>query len=165
MYEIGDYVVHMTGGVCKVEKIAPLEIASADKNRLYYYLSPETDAGSKVFVPTDNDSAMRKVMTSEEILELLDEIPNIGALEIENEKLRETRYKEAVKSCDLKNLTSLLKVLHERRTNRFNEGKRNTATDDRFYKAATEQFCSEVSFVLKKERSDTRKMLEEMLSL
>ena len=51
----------------------------------------------------------RKVITKQEADTLIREIPAIQAAWVENEKLRENVYKEAIKSCDLRELVKIIK--------------------------------------------------------
>lgn len=152
MFQIEEYVIHLTGGICQVRDIAPLEMAGADKSKNYYLLVPLKNPGSKVYVPVDNDSAMRRIYTKEEAQKLLDDIPHIARTDIENDKLRENKYKEVIKSSDLRELVGILKNLYVRKQKRINEGKKVTATDEKYSKIAEENLVSELSFVLGEER-------------
>ena len=91
------------------------------------------------YIPVDNaDKRMRKVITQDEAQAVLDRVPEIEALAVNNEKERETRYKEAVRSCEPDSVISLLKCLHIRNEQRAQAGKKSTAVDemcirDRYY--------------------------------
>lgn len=163
MFQIDDFVIHVTSGICQIIKIAPLEISGADKNRDYYYLIPVNAKGSKVFVPVDNDSAIRSVISSAEAEKLISDIPSIEELSIDNEKLREARYKEVIKSCDLRNLVSVIKNLYVRRMKRLEEGKKSTATDDKYFKIAEENLFSELAFALGKEKAEVKDIIAPVL--
>lgn len=163
MFQIDDYVIHITSGICQVTKIAPLEISGADRNRDYYYLVPLNSKGSKVFVPVDNDSAIRSVITSDEAQKLISDIPSIEELIIDNEKLREARYKEVIKSCDLRDLVGVIKNLSVRRMKRLEEGKKSTATDDKYFKIAEENLFSELAFALGKEKAELKEIVSTTL--
>lgn len=156
MFELNEYVTHISGGICQIKEITTLSIPGADKNRKYYVLMPVRGNGSTVYVPVDNDAAMRKIVTEDEALKLIDEIPGIKEMTIENEKLRETTYREAIKSCDLRNLVSVLKNLYVRRTKRIEEGKKTTATDDKYFKIAEDNLYSELAFVLGRDKKEMR---------
>ena len=156
MFHIDEYVMHVTGGICQVKGISPLEISGADKNRKYYLLVPIRDKSGKVYVPVDNDAAVRKVITDDEARELIEEIPALEEIDIENDKLREAKYKEAIKGCDPKDLVKVLKNLNNRRIKRIREGKKTTATDDKYFKLAEDNLLNELAFVLKKEKSEMR---------
>ena len=163
MFHIDEYVMHVTGGICQVKGIAPLEISGADRNRNYYLLVPIRDKSGKVYVPVDNDLAVRKVITDSEARELIDEIPSIEEIEIDNDKLREARYKEAIKGCDPKDLVKVLKNLSTRRNKRIREGKKTTATDDKYYKIAEDNLLNELAFVLGKEKNEMRVLVNKRI--
>lgn len=154
MFSLDDYVIHTTGGICQIKNIAPLDIPGADKDRAYYLLNPIKNRASKVFVPVDNASAIRPVMTSDEAWKLIDDIPSIEELEVETDKVREAKYKEAIKSCDCRELVKIIKNLQSRRLKRLSEGKKTTATDDKYFKIAEENLFSELAFATGKERTE-----------
>ena len=159
MFHIDEYVMHATGGICQVKDISPLEISGADKNRNYYLLVPIRDKSGKVYVPVDNDVAVRKVISGDEARNLIDEIPSIESFEIDNDKLREARYKEAIKGCNPKDLVKVLKNLNSRRNKRIREGKKTTATDDKYFKLAEDNLPNELAFALGREKSEMRSLV------
>lgn len=159
MINVNEFVVHATGGICQVQRIAPLDMPGADKNRDYYFLVPLKERGSRVFVPVDNSAAIRRVMTDKEAWELIEAIPDIEEMQVENDKLREAAYKEAIKSCDLRELIKIIKNLYTRRNKRLEEGKKTTATDDKYFKIAEENLCSELAFALGKDRIETHELI------
>jgi len=165
MFNIDEYVVHITGGICKVTSIDSLDIPGADKSKKYYFLVPIKAVGSKVYVPVDNDSAIRPITTSDEAIKLIDDIPTIEELTIENDRFREAKYKEVIKSCDLHELISVLKNLYFRRLQRISEGKKNTATDDKYFKIAEENLLSELSFVLHKNRDEVKTLVADKITV
>lgn len=161
MFELNDFVVHTTGGICQIVEIAPLNMPGADKNRKYYFLNPVKEKGSKVFVPVDNSAAIRKVMTSDEANKLIADIPSIEEMFIDNDKIRETKYKEAIKSCDLRELVKIIKNLHTRRAQRFAEGKKITAVDDKYTKIAEDNLINEIAFVLNRDKKEAQEIVFE----
>ena len=101
MFKIGEYVVHGRNGVCKIDDITKLEISGADKDKLYYVLVPMKSEQSKVFYPVDNNRVtMRSVISKDQAEDIVNEIKSIEPLWINNERLREAKYKEAISSCD-----------------------------------------------------------------
>ena len=78
MFEIGDFVVKANSGICKIEDIGHLDISSANKDRLYFYLNPIGEANSRLYVPVDKaDAGLRKVVTEEEAWEIIEKIPEV----------------------------------------------------------------------------------------
>lgn len=155
MFSINEFVIHPTGGICKVTDIAPLEINGADKEKKYYFLASLRNNGGKVYVPVaSGDGVIRKVMSDSEAWELIDEIPEIEEAVIDNEKLRENCYKEAIKSCDCRELVKILKNLRSRKEQRLAQGKKNTATDEKYYKIAEDNLFSELAFAIGRDKCE-----------
>ena len=73
-----------------------------DKDRLYYTDS-FGETGSTVFAPVDSQKIpMRKIISKEEALLLIEEMKEIAVLGITEERKREETYKNALKTCDCK---------------------------------------------------------------
>lgn len=149
MFRKGEYVVYGTKGVCYVQDIAHVDIPGADKDRLYYILSPAQSKNGTVYLPTDSQKAViRRVMSQSEARQLLEDIPVVENLRVEDEKKREERYKEAMKSCSSRMWVSMIKTLNERKNERIAAGKKITALDERYLRAAKQELCVELSIVL-----------------
>lgn len=161
MFKVGEYIVHGRNGVCRVEDITQLDISGADKNQLYYILIPVKAPESKIFFPTDSDKVvMRLVVSKNEAKSIVEKIAEIKPLQIENEKLREALYKEAISSCDLMQLIGLIKALNERNRERMEQGKKATYVDDKYLKEAKDNLYDELSVALEREREEVEKFME-----
>ncbi len=149
MFETGKYVVYRNKGVCCIREIAHLDIPGTDPERLYYILNPVSNSNARLYLPIDCDESMvRPVMSRSEASALIDEIPEIGLLEVTDEKKREAVYKEAMKSCDCRRLVSVIKTLYQRRDERLANGKKVTVLDDRYLRAAEHELYDELSIAL-----------------
>lgn len=95
-----------------------------------------------------NKSIMRKVLTKEEAYELLDGIKTIDKLWVSDEKQRESRYREALKTCDCKAWIGIIKTLYVRKKDRMVRGKRLTEVDERYMKKAKENLQGELAITL-----------------
>jgi len=164
VYEIGDYVIKANNGVCRVEDILHLDLPNADKNRLYYLLIPLENKNSKVYVPTDMaQDSLRRALTKEQAWEVIQKIPEVEAAWIANDKLREQAYKEAIRSCSPIALISIIKNLYLRRKQRSEQGKKSTATDERYFKLAEDNLYAELAFALGKGKNDMRKIIADSI--
>lgn len=149
MFETGDYVIYGSTGICKVMGVTTMNMDGIPKDRLYYVLRPNGKQDGTIYTPVDNKKlVIRKVMSKEEAEQLINDIPNIEALEIENDKLREEKYKECLKSCDNREIIRIIKTIYLRRMNRLRHGKKGTSTDERYLKAAEDGLYSELSMQL-----------------
>lgn len=149
MFEKGEYVVYGSKGVCQVKDISHVDIPGADSERLYYILYPVQSNGGTVYLPTDSQKAViRRVMTREEADQLIADIPEIEQLPVSNDKNREAEYKNAMRSCNTRAWVSILKALHLRKKERTEAGKKVTALDERYMRAAENELYGELSVAL-----------------
>ena len=164
MYQIGEYVVYGTRGVCLVQDIRHVDMPGAPAERMYYILQPMQDKGATVYLPTDNDKAViRHIMDGDEARELVDDIPDIGGLDIPDDKKREVTYKEAMKSCDSRTWVRMIRTLSLRRESRLALGKKVTTLDERFFKAAMGALGDELSIALEISPEEAEDMIQEAI--
>ena len=162
MIHIGDYVVKMNEGVCRVDSELLLDSYQDKKQIPYYLLLPVANDRMRVYVPVAEEySDLRLVMNKNEARKLIQEINGIEATEVSNDKLREQIYKDALKSLDPKRLVGILKCMHDRGEERMKQGKKKTAVDDRYQKLAETQLCQELAFALEKKPDEIHDILLE----
>ena len=160
-YQIGDCIVKVDVGLCRVSDIVHLN-GFGTENKLYYLLLPFSDEKTKIYVPLDRDNTnIRKAVNSDEALKIIKGIPQIKQIHIENEKQREQRYKEAIMSCKPEMWISMIKTMYLRKQSRNMQGKKNTAMDERYFKLAEELLYSELAFALGREKTEIRNLIAE----
>ena len=161
MFKVGDYIVHGRNGVCKVVDITHLDMSGVDKDQLYYALVPMKSEDSKIFYPVDSDKVvMRSVVTKDQAKDLVSEIKDIEPMRIENDRQREAKYKEALVSCDCKQLICITKTMYARNKERTAQGKRLTYLDDRYLKEAKQNLNDEFSIALGIEPREVEKYIK-----
>jgi len=166
MFEKGGYMVYGTTGVCVIEDITSLDMKGAADERLYYVLSPCFQKGSRIFTPVDNAKVpTRAVMSKEEASMLVDEIPRIEELGEKNDKQREQRYKEAIRSCDPREWIRIMKTSYLRQEERRAQGKKATMVDERYLHSAEDHLCSELAIALDMTREEVRPYIRERMKV
>ena len=166
MFKIGDHVVYGSKGVCTVADITQMKMPGADKERPYYVLHPVWDEGARVYLPADSEKAViRKVITEEEGKQLLGEIPQIACLEVAEDKKREQDYKDAMRTCDCKMLVSLIKTLATRKEERIAAGKKDTALDERYLRAAEHELYDELAVALNQPKDEVTETVRSILGI
>ncbi len=149
LFEKGEYIVYGMTGVCRVSDITEMDMDGISKGKPYYVLEPLGVRGSRIITPVEgNKNVMRRIMTSEEAYALIDGIQEIEELWITDDKQRETRYKEALKTCDCRKWIGVIKALYLRKQDRLSRGKRMTEVDERYMKKAKENLYGELSIPL-----------------
>ena len=167
MFKVGDLIVYGNTGVCTVEKIGRPDLSGISDDKEYYTLLPYYSRNSRIFTPCDNDKVvMRPIMSKKEAEKLLREIPKIEILVITDEKKREECYKETMKTCDCREFVSILKTIYNRKKTRLAEGKKVTASDERYYNMAEDKLFGEMAIALGLEKSQMKtKIKDNMLEV
>ena len=148
IFEKGSYVVYGINGICKVEDIRTLNIDGIPKDRLYYVLIPTQRKESEIFTPVHNQKVqMRKILNKQEAEQLIDQIPEVKTLWIQNEREREQCYKQYLRTCDCMDCVRIIKTLYLRKRDRLVQGKKVTAVDERYLKMAEENLYAELALV------------------
>lgn len=149
MYNVGEFVVYGNSGICEIKEIAELSDKGMPAGKLYYFMVPIDDKNAKIYASvTGTNVGMRRVLTRSEANDIIEEAPDIELIDIANDKQREKRYQEIIRACDCRELVSAVKTLYARRQNRLRAGKKNTTTDEKYFRIAEKNLFSELAFVL-----------------
>lgn len=164
MFKAGDYVVKANAGICVIEGIEKKKITEYSEEKEYYVLIPLEDKNSRLFVSTSlADLSLRMAMDEEDAKKFIRSIPDISEYWIESDKVREKRYKEAIKSNDPKALVGIIKSLYHRSNKRIGQGKKVTVIDDRYFKLAENTLYSELSHALGEKRDKMREIIADVI--
>lgn len=149
MVSIGDTVLYGATGVCKIEALTEREIFGEKKS--YFVLKPVSSVQSTVFVPADNEALllkMHKILSREEILEIIDSVASLDDIWIEDEQKRRTRFSDIIHGGDRLQLMLLVRTLYNAQQKKREEGKRLHLMDERFMSEAERLLYDEFSAVL-----------------
>lgn len=162
MFHVGDYIIYGSNGVCKVDKVGPMELDGVSRDRMYYTLIPVYSKGSKVFTPIDNHKVvMRPILTTEEANVLIDNIQSIDVMWEADDRKREEGFKEALRSCDCREWIKIVKTLYLRRKKRIAAGKKVTASDGKYLHLAEESLYGELAVVLNMKKEKVEEFIVE----
>jgi CarD family transcriptional regulator len=165
MYEVGDYIIYGNHGVCRVEGIGSLNISGIDKSIECYTLQPVFSKASTLYTPVDNEKvSMRKVISNEEALELLDYISDAPLIWVENDKQWEEAYKKALKNRDSMDWVKIIKTLYVRKQERISQGKKLTFTDEKYLGIAQDLLYGELSIALDMDRYEVENLVTDRLN-
>lgn len=145
MYSLGDKIIYGENGVCTVVKIAPLDMSCADRQKLYYHLSPLVGSGT-YFTPVDSNAFMRPVMSREEAEAFIDTIPTIEPAVCNDSRFNhvDAFYKELFRQHTCEALVAIVKGLHSRLSERKTRSSRAEVT----MKRAKDMLNGELSIAL-----------------
>ncbi len=164
MFEVGDYVVYGNTGVCKVTKVGSITGMHMPKDKMFYTLVPVYSKGSKVFTPIDSEKViMRPVMSAIEAEELINGMKDTDELEMDDNKKRDDIIKEAMRTCDCRELLKVIKTLHARKKLRLEDGKKVTAGDEKFLHIAEENLHRELAIALGIEKTEVEEYIQKKM--
>ena len=157
MFKIGDLIIYGNAGVCKVVDIGKPPMNGIPDDQDYYTLAPYYSEKSMIFTPCDNEKViMRPIVSRDEAHELIRNIENIDYLGISDEKKREDCYKESIKTCDPQKFISVIKTIYVRKQQRISEGKKVTASDEKYFQLAEDKLYGELAIALEMEKAKVR---------
>lgn len=149
MFQTDDVVVYGNNGICRVTDVGSISLSGVDKKRQYYTLRPVYQSETVYYVPVENQKTnMRLVITKDEAEKLIENIAEMESAWIVNEKEREAQYKNALRSCDCRELIKIIKILYQRKQSRIQDGKKVTTVDERYFHLAENQLYEELGFAL-----------------
>ena len=157
MFSVGDMIIYGENGVCTVEKVAPLEMSGASRDKLYYSLCPLVGSGT-FFAPVESAVFMRPIMSREEAEAFIATIPAIEPAICNDNRFNhvDAFYKELFKQHSCEALVSVIKGLHERMSERKTKSSRAEST----MKRAKDILYGELSAALEIELSRVEAYIE-----
>lgn len=150
MFKVNDTIMYGTQGICKIVEITEKDFMGTKKE--YYVLKPINDAGATLFAPVKNEkieAKMRRILSEEEIYDLIETMPYEEANWIANENERKEKYKKIIASGDRAELIKMIKALYFHKKQRESDGKHLYLSDERFFKEAERILYDEFQYVLK----------------
>lgn len=164
MFQVGDRVVYGIHGVCDVKD---LEEKTVDRKKVsYLVLEPLGQLGSRYLVPIHNAAAMaklRKMLTKEEMEELLSSPEVRQDCWIRDESQRKQTYRELIGSGDRQKLMAMIHALYLHKKQQAELGRKVHLCDDNFLRDAEKLLCSEVAIVMGLEADQARQFVRSKL--
>lgn len=149
MFEKNDTVLYKNYGVCNIDDITEKKFGKEIKK--YYILTPLYDDKATLFIPADNNDLMSKmhcIISKDEILDIIKNIPEEDSIWIENEPKRKEKYTDILKTGNRKKIAALIKTLYEKKEEMKEKGKKLHAADEHFFKEAEKILYEEFAHVL-----------------
>ena len=150
MLSRGDAVVYKCRGVYKVEEVGKLDFSFVDGKKDYYTLQSIDNQRDKAYVPIDDEKNIHRknklIVTfgEQKAKELLDNLAEVGILNVKNEKYREQEYKDCISSFCPENWVKVLKTLYSRTKRRGSM----TSMDKKYQMLLEHALSSEMNYVL-----------------
>ncbi len=154
MFKVNDTIMYGTQGVCKIVEITEKDFMGAKKE--YYVLKPMNDKGATLFAPVNAKAGnkMRRILSKEEVQELIAKMPHEEASWIQGDNLRKETFKKIISNGDHLELIRMIKAIHFQREKREACGKHLYLSDERLLKEAERILCEEFQYVLNMDREE-----------
>ncbi len=149
MLEIGQLVQYSGHGVCVVEDIRVEDLESGKMK--YYVLRSASSMYNTFYIPADNEkmlSKTRKILTDEEVNEIISSMPDSDMLWIENDQERKEAYKKIIFSGDCRQIVKVIKAIHFHKESLRDSGKKLHIVDEIMLKDAENLLYDEFAAVL-----------------
>lgn len=147
-FKLDEHVMYSSGGICIYKGTAEKCFDGKTKHE-YIVLAPIENERSLYYVPENMaQQKIRKLMTREEIISLIDEIPSIEPCSCGEKNDRKALFSSVLKSDDAERIISLIKSLYLRQQNRSRSGKRLSGSEEAAMKNAEKMIYQEIGLVL-----------------
>lgn len=155
MFKVDDIVTYGINGVCQVAAIEEKNLMGTKKE--YLILKPLNSDKSTFYVPVDNEnllSKMKKVLSEDEINQLIDSAANEKVVWINNERERKEQYRQIIADGNHSELIRMIKAIYSEKNAREEKGKKLRISDERYLKDAEKILYEEFQYVLNVSEKD-----------
>lgn len=149
--QVGEHVHYGTHGVCRVCGLERRNMGGSE--RMYFTLRPTGRENILLYLPQDAEPEkvrVRRLLSRQEIMDILDRAESIEADWISDSKLRRETFTRVLRSGDAALLLGMLKCIHNRQEQ---AGKPLPMSDQEMMHAAQRQLYSEMAHVLEMDES------------
>lgn len=167
MYKTGDVILYGGTGVCRVTDIVTKKEGRTGPERLYYVLEPLYQRGT-ITTPVDNDKVFtRPVISRDEAMELIDQIPSIEPEAYYNQNLQqlENHYRSKLADHDCLSLLRLTMSTYRKKVEREEKKLKFGAVDRRYMERAENLLYGELAVALGIEKDSVRQFIAQRLQM
>lgn len=148
MFEVNDYVVYNSRGIYKIVDITK-EMDIDDIETEYYVLQPAFGHNLTIKTPVNNPKVMmRGVITKDDVLSLIAEMPEHETIWINDVKKRSENFKAALKTGECEEWIKVIKTLHLEKKKKEVHGKKLLKLEEDILKAAENHLYEEFAIAL-----------------
>ena len=164
MFEIGQQVVYGSHGICMITGMEQQN--SGEKTIKYLVLEPLHQSGSRFLIPTHNTAAMsklQKLLTKEEVVQLLHSEEVHTLCWIEDEGKRKQTYREMMGRGDRVQLMAMLYTLYQHKAQQAASGRKMHLCDDNFLRDTEKLLTNEISVVFNMDIASAKQYIRSCL--
>lgn len=164
MLKINDYVIYNLIGVCKIIDITEGKDIH-DVETEYYVLQPVCNSNLIIKCPVNGPKILiRKIISKNEALSLIETIPETETVWIENNRERNVSFKAALKTGDSEEWMKLLKTLYVEKQEKSDAGKKLCKSDEDIMKTVERNLFEEFAIALDILPDQVSSLIEDRIS-
>ena len=164
MYQLEEYVNYGELGVCQITSVG--KMPELDPKQVYYTIKPLERPENTIFLPVekaDGSAYMRKIITREEALQLMDNFSALEVIDHRDRKEKQHMLERAMKTHLCEEWCRVLKTLHTARAQALATGRKKSSMEETMWKTAENCLTGELAFVLGESREQAKERLQEAL--
>lgn len=153
MYNVGDIVIYTLYGICTIQEETMRVFNGADAK--YFVLVPLSDAKTKITIPAENPiilSRLHTLMNQDEAKDIIERIPFLENMWIDNDNQRKRDFSDIVKSGDREKILQMMKSIYTHASTLKNKGRKLHVSDEQCMRDGEKLILDELSYVLGKDR-------------
>lgn len=158
--DIGEMVIYGSNGVCRIADIRRLCFPHIGEEKLYYVLEPQFTSET-IYAPMDTEKMMRPLMTSEQVHDLIHQMPHIEQQPIRSSGALNEWCQEVMQLNQSEEVIRLIKSIYAKNEAALLKGKKIGQIDQRCMQKAEELLYGEFSVVLGIPREDVKDYISE----
>lgn len=163
MFQIDDYVIYASFGICKIVDIIKQDFAGADEKE-YYVVKSMHSENLTVYLPTANDdytNKLRRILTQNEISELFRDVADDESEWIEDNRFRSQAIKKTIVQGSPLDIFKLIKTVRKQKEKLSAIGKKINIEDEKAMNTAEQLLYDEFGFVLNLDAEQVLAFVEE----
>ena len=156
-YEVGQYVVYGTNGICIIDSIERMSFTAGAPGEIYYVLRQHKNPSNKYFVPMKNEeilSKLREPMCREDIEDILMGLSDEDVKWINDRRQRGEYFREILHDGVSGRLLSMIICIYEKKRELAKNGKKLSVTDQTTLKSAEKLVEEEFAWALEMDPND-----------
>lgn len=164
MFKINEYVIYNSMGVYKIVDVRKEKDITGNETE-YYILKPAYGNNLIIKTPVNNPrNNMRKTLSKEGVLSLIESMPNKETYWISNDRQRTESFKAALRTGDSEQWIKLIKSIYLEQHKKTGQGKKLARTDEDIMKAAEKNLYEEFAVALDIEPNEVVSFIMEHVS-
>lgn len=154
MFEISDVIMYGLYGICEITDIQNKNFGNCGSS-LYYVMHPISDERTTLYAPVEsNKISLRRLLHTEDVLELIESLPGEDLDWIENDQLRHKAFCKIIKNGNYTDQFRVLVALYKHREEKKKQNKKFFIADEKLLHDTEKLLYEELAYVLHIDRDE-----------